>query len=125
MKHHWCNRSSTIPFPYFCLCITEAQFKGVLKHLKVTEQIDWIKNAHSDGTTHFFENKGKTSIAVCMRLKKGLTIEQIYGLLVHEAVHIWQDIRDSIGEKSPSKEFEAYTVQHIAQELFLAYKKLK
>ena len=48
-------------------------------------------------------------------------LNQIHGLLLHEAVHIWQELREKMGEESPSAEFEAYTVQSIAQNLFEMY----
>lgn len=39
------------------------------------------------------------------------------GLVIHEAVHIWQEIRTMMNEKEPSIEFEAYSIQRIAQDL--------
>ncbi|MEL7086832.1 MAG: hypothetical protein AAGL98_00070 [Planctomycetota bacterium] len=47
------------------------------------------------------------------------------GILAHEAVHVWQDIRDGIGEKEPSSELEAYGVQSIASDLFSAYERTR
>ena len=46
---------------------------------------------------------------------------QIYGLLLHEAVHIWQRVKVLMGESEPSKEFEAYSIQRIAQDLFYMF----
>lgn len=46
---------------------------------------------------------------------------QIHGLILHEAVHIWQELREKMGEENPSAEFEAYSVQSIAQNLFDMY----
>lgn len=46
---------------------------------------------------------------------------EIYGLLLHEAVHIWQKVKKLMGEKEPSSEFEAYSIQAIAQDLFTMY----
>ncbi|MDC4442181.1 hypothetical protein OHV35_01985 [Acinetobacter baumannii] len=43
---------------------------------------------------------------------------QVYGLLLHEAVHIWQIVKRRMGEREPSVEFEAYSIQAIAQDLF-------
>lgn len=43
---------------------------------------------------------------------------EVYGLLLHEAVHVWQKIKKLMGEKEPSSEFEAYSIQAIAQDLF-------
>ncbi|ENX41541.1 hypothetical protein F887_01937 [Acinetobacter sp. NIPH 2100] len=33
---------------------------------------------------------------------------EVYGLLLHESVHVWQRIRKLMGEREPSSEFEAY-----------------
>ncbi|AXJ90007.1 hypothetical protein DKP84_06110 [Acinetobacter pittii] len=46
---------------------------------------------------------------------------EIYGLLLHEAVHVWQKVKKLMGEKEPSSEFEAYSIQAIAQDLFEMY----
>lgn len=48
------------------------------------------------------------------------TIE-VFGLLLHEAVHVWQRIKKLMGEDNPSSEFEAYSIQCIAQDLFEMY----
>ncbi|KCY47724.1 hypothetical protein J715_3367 [Acinetobacter baumannii 1571545] len=45
----------------------------------------------------------------------------MYGLLLHEAVHVWQKVKKLMGEKEPSSEFEAYSIQSIAQDLFKMY----
>ncbi|WP_242100976.1 hypothetical protein, partial [Acinetobacter baumannii] len=39
---------------------------------------------------------------------------QVYGLLLHEAVHVWQKMKKLMGEREPSSEFEAYSIQAIA-----------
>lgn len=49
------------------------------------------------------------------------TFVEIHGLLLHEAVHVWQRIKQRMGEKEPSIEFEAYSIQRIAQDLFDMY----
>lgn len=46
-------------------------------------------------------------------------------MLTHEAVHIWQEIKLQLGEKEPSYEFEAYSIQNISQNLMEAYKRLE
>lgn len=48
-------------------------------------------------------------------------LRQIHGLLLHEAVHIWQELKLKMGEEKPSVEFEAYSIQTIAQDLFAMY----
>jgi len=46
---------------------------------------------------------------------------EVYGLLLHEAVHVWQKVKKLMGEKEPSSEFEAYSIQAIAKDLFKMY----
>ncbi|RKG37884.1 hypothetical protein [Acinetobacter sp. WCHAc060007] len=46
---------------------------------------------------------------------------EIYGLLLHEGVHVWQRIKQRMNELNPSIEFEAYSIQAIAQDLFAMY----
>ncbi|WP_342371423.1 hypothetical protein [Acinetobacter sp. D009] len=48
-------------------------------------------------------------------------VREIYGLLLHEAVHVWQKVKKLMGENEPSSEFEAYSIQAIAQDLFKMY----
>lgn len=52
---------------------------------------------------------------------QGKDLIVIYGLLLHEAVHIWQRTKQLMGEREPSVEFEAYSIQRIAQDLFFMY----
>lgn len=49
------------------------------------------------------------------------TSVEIHGLLLHESVHVWQRIRQRMGEHNPSTEFEAYSIQSIAQDLFAMF----
>lgn len=49
------------------------------------------------------------------------SIVEVFGLLLHEAVHVWQRVRQRMGESNPSTEFEAYSIQRIAQDLFEMY----
>lgn len=49
------------------------------------------------------------------------TIIEVFGLLLHESIHIWQKIRERMGERNPSSEFEAYSIQALAQDLFFMY----
>ncbi|WP_343506013.1 hypothetical protein [Acinetobacter nosocomialis] len=52
---------------------------------------------------------------------QGKDLIVVYGLLLHEAVHIWQRTKQLMGEREPSVEFEAYSIQRIAQDLFFMY----
>ena len=77
----------------------------------------------SDASTHFLEAPNKMNAAIVTLFDHKPERELIYALLVHEAVHIWQEIKKLIGEEHPSKEFEAYSMQAITQELFVEYQR--
>ena len=116
----YCLRPTSFPFPYFALCTSEAEFKREIKKRGVS--MPFLGSKHANASTHSFENsRGDTICIVCLGSTKGRTRVEIYGLLIHEAVHIWQEAKADIGEHSPSSEFEAYTVQFIAQQLMQAY----
>lgn len=66
-------------------------------------------------------NDGDSAALVCLKENHGCTLNQVHALLVHEAMHLWRDVRELIGEDEPSKEFEAYAMQAICQRLFYAY----
>lgn len=48
---------------------------------------------------------------VCMDGYQEHSPVEIAGLLVHEAVHVWQRYCESMGEESPGAEQEAYGIQ--------------
>ena len=73
--------------------------------------------------THHFERGDKAIAIVCMGKSKQRKLVEIVGLLTHEATHIWQSIRDRIGERNPGAEFEAYSVQWITQQLIESWAK--
>ena len=116
----WLRRDSH-PIMHFGLCLSEADFRKELKRLKVKEAVPFLGSPHSNGTTHFLINKGKEIAIVCIAPSSSVPAVEVYGLLIHEAVHIWRAHCDSIGEKAPSAEFECYGIQHIATQLIAAY----
>ena len=122
----WLNRS-LLDSPYsYALCTSEKKFKKELKRLGLPKSNwpDFLTSTHVNATVHFFdetESHGQCCI-VCLGDTKEHTKIQVYSLLVHEAVHIWQAIRDSIGERYPASEQEAYAIQRIVQSLMYAYK---
>lgn len=126
MRTRWIDRHLVVAPHYIGLCLSEKEFKRELKRLDIARE-EWpmfLGSRHANATCHFFDNlkTGKRIALVCMGSTKRVTTVQVHGLLVHEAVHIWQAIRDDIGERYPSSEFEAYSIQSIAQGLMQAYK---
>ena len=106
------------------LCLSEKKFRKEMKRLGVNDPPEFVISG-KDATAHFFTKGDEQSVIVTLGETKGRTKEEVYALLVHEAVHIWQSVRDSMGEKFPSMEFEAYSIQQISLELMAAYKELR
>ena len=66
---------------------------------------------------HTWEDGGRVTCVLCLR-PDAQTADpiEVAGTLVHESVHVFQRLCDSIGEANPSREFEAYSIEHIAQQ---------
>ena len=108
--------------PYLCLCTNEKAFRRALKALDVKEQVSFLGASHADATAHTFNHpSGELACIVCIGDVSGRTGIQIASLLVHEAVHVWQQHASHIGEGSPGLESEAYAIQSIAQRLMESY----
>ena len=122
MKHEWLERT-LLAAPHFTLCTTEKMFHEALEDLKIKPEKapQWIGD-NADARTHRYDNeKGNRCCIVCIPHDLKRTGIQIAALLVHEAVHVWQDARDYYNERFPSSELEAYSIQAISQELMQEY----
>ena len=122
----WLDRDLlTSPYCY-ALCLSEESFHAEMKRLGVPERRwpEFLKTTHAHATTNFFEklDEAANCAIVTMHPSYDREIEQVYVLLVHEAVHIWQACKEVIGEDAPGKESEAYAIQRIAQSLMFSYK---
>jgi hypothetical protein len=74
------------------------------------------------GCTSLFQQKVTKCRVALVTINTSVTEPRaIMSLLVHEGAHVWQDLREALGEKEPSSEFEAYAMQIIASELIAAY----
>jgi hypothetical protein len=118
----WLNRDLILG-PYVTLCTTEEEYREAVAHCKtpLEKMSPWV-NDGADATTHSLENTlGEMVCIVTIRVIAGEDPVAVAAMLVHEAVHVWQRWRASIGEHAPSKEFEAYSIQIISQRLMQAY----
>lgn len=122
MKTKWLDRRIACPGPHLCLCLSELEFLRVCKALRVDNAGAWISNDHSNATVHYIvSGTGQKHCVVCLRGFEGRDPIEVAGLLVHEAVHIWQEYASDIGERQPGVEQEAYAIQSIAQELMAEF----
>lgn len=122
MKTHWLSRHSMPSLPFLRLCLDQADFDKALKSLNKPSE-PWLSPGFP-GRVHTFENKDTYACIVCIdATRPGLTYEQVAGLIVHEAVHVWQCYRDDvINDRAPSRECEAYVIQNVVQTLLEAYR---
>jgi len=116
----WLDRRIAAPGPFLALCLNEDQLRQACADLNVVVPA-FIRNSWSHATTHTFEAPSGLACIVCMRGHEERMPVEVAGLLVHEAVHIWQQYADRIGESSPGTEQEAYAIQSIAQELMAEF----
>lgn len=121
-KNKWLDRRISAPGPYLTLCLSEDEFNRELKRLAIKESVPWVKTPQAQATVHFLTNqKSDTCAIVCLRDYENRNPVEVAGLLVHEAVHVWQDYAERIGERQPGTEQEAYAIQAIAQELMAEF----
>lgn len=115
MKINWLNRNVAPLSPHLCLCLSEDEYKAMLKHVKVSTEHPWV-NDGSYATMHtFMSDDGKSvTCAVCLSDYKARDPVEVAGILVHEAVHIWQRWCDHFGEDKPGYEQEAYAIQFLS-----------
>lgn len=118
----WLDRRIAAPGPHLALCLDEVDFARTMKHCKVQSPPAWITTSQADATTHRLTSaEGWLVVVVCLRGWQSRSGIEIAGLLVHEAVHVWQEYAHYIGESHPGDEQEAYAIQAIAQELMAEF----
>lgn len=125
-KVKYINRNLFYSPYYIGLCLSEKAFHKALKKLGIKKaDLPAFLNPGAHATVHevLSDNGGKIAL-VCLGDCTGRSLNEIHGLLVHEAMHIWRWIKEDIGEKQPSSEFEAYSMQSICQNLFDAYEEM-
>lgn len=112
----------------FTLCLNQKQYNQALKDAQVRKAIrkTFMQHAGADGCTETFSVDGCKPVclvSLASSVTKKSSRAYIYGVLVHEAVHVWQKYRDWIGETNPSKEFEAHAIEQISYQLICAFNK--
>lgn len=119
-KTIWCDRGFQPHF--FGFCPDEAAWKRLLRSFNHPTPVPYPVSA---GACSIFDHSpgGKSSsvVTIAQDVDKRCTKQEIVGLIVHEATHVYQHMLESMGEKNPSTEFEAYSMQGITQSLLSAY----
>lgn len=114
----WCDRG-WMPYHYG-FCPNERAWNAEMKRLALKEHVPYP--AEYDGRCTPFENsKDHNACALVTIRPAAKTALMQVGMLAHEGVHVWQFMRSAIGEREPSIEFEAYSIQAITENLIKAY----
>lgn len=121
MKCRWLDRHVSTPGPYLTLCLTEDEYLSAMRHCKISNPPPWVSPG-ANATTHSLSNpKGHRVCIVTMKDWEGRDPIEVAGLLIHEAVHIWQEYAESMGERNPGIEQEAYAIQGLSQTLLAEF----
>ena len=115
MKRTWLSRDIAAPGPHLTLCLSEEQYHKALADCQEPAVDGWITTPQANATCHYITNASGLICIVCLRQGDRRDGVQIAGLLVHEAVHIWQNYAEYIGEEHPAREQEAYAIQSISR----------
>lgn len=115
----YCDRTLYLMRWKYCLVTTYDDYYHECLQLGVKRDEWGTPTAGSAACCTFFmppHTDEKVCIVAILNWEEKSGIE-IAGLLVHEAMHIWQREMRDIGEGTPSDEFGAYAVQSIATAL--------
>lgn len=121
----WLDRS-LFQGPCVALVVNERQFLAAKKTLGV-ECADPLLEGNLHACVHSYQNQAGELVCIvgvsldACRQMDGIAIA---ALLAHEAVHVWQHVRDRLGPGDLGREMEAYAVQNITGNLMRAYQKI-
>ena len=120
----WLNRGLFIG-GYVALVTSQKEFEQALADIKMTDYKDAFVPNGWPACTHSFENVDG-SIACIVGLDMAKAAEQdpidVAALLVHEAVHVWQQNESAAGKLGCfGTEGEAYAIQNISTQLMSEY----
>lgn len=102
-------------------CPSEKAWDREIRRLNGTQP--WPESANMGGHTLLGENDktGCSTILVCVGNGAERDALDVILTLLHEAVHVWQFVCQTIGEHNPGIEMEAYGIEGITRGLIEAY----
>lgn len=119
----WLSRD-TVRSPHLLLCLSETEYVRAVRHCAVPSAEGWLDEGRQAACVHTWEKDGLLTCIVCL-CPGALDSDPVDVILtlVHEAVHVFQRLCDSIGETAPSREFEAYSIERISEALVREYQR--
>lgn len=106
-------------------CPNEKAWKREMKRIKrAGSDVSQCDYPTSDGHMMTFYPPNAPPVCI-ITIKDGAEKERclsaIVGIIVHECTHVWQEIRDFIGEAKPGAEQEAYAIQTLTMYVLAAF----
>lgn len=103
---------------WFPTCEIEiARTESDLKEIREGYRVELSRPDHPHNAFCSFLASETTNPVAVVFIEDGITGNQLYGIVAHEATHCAMDYMQSIGEKEFSSEFIAYTVQSFVLEI--------
>ena len=118
----WLGREMVLG-PHLFLATSEEAFKRAMRGLGIAREKRpaWLSE-DANGCVHSFMHKnGSLACVVSFRPPQQFDGIDVACTLVHEAVHVFQQWCNHYGERAPSREFEAYSIDAIAGQLMRAW----
>lgn len=107
--------AETVRPPRILLCLSESEYQNAVSYCSIRNAGGWLDEGEQVACVHTWESEGMLTCVVCL-CPGALDSDPVDVILtlVHEAVHVFQRLCDSIGETAPSREFEAYSIERIS-----------
>lgn len=118
---NWCNKALFKTPIRYGICLNAEDFAAILKSMK-HETVPFMDKGDL-GACHRLEVGRKIRMVVCLNTARHKTDDKLWSTAVHESVHVWQAIREYLGETQPAVEQEAYCIEQIASNLIAQYRK--
>ena len=120
-KYKWLDRRIAKPGPYLTLCLTAEELNDARNTLTQHPLEFPVTGARCYQFRSDRDGWPVCLVALSEDAQKNNNSIEVAGMLVHEAVHVWQYYAECMGETKPADEQEAYAVQAASQELMAEY----
>ena len=124
MAVRYLNRTLTRSPIRFGLCLSRAELLREAKRHSADLDCDDFPDKDEHAITLIFEDgRGHKRALVCIDGSKHQDPDIVLASLIHESVHVWQEIARYIGEAKPGSEQQAYSIERIAMSLIREYRR--
>lgn len=125
MTTRWLDQAIISCELHYCLVLSQKEYEAAVAQVEDPKGWwgFWLKDEHTGANCHWAKDKKGANHCIVSLKADGLSGIQIAGMLCHEAVHIFQEHCRIMGEDTPSDEFQAWSIQHITEQLLKEYAK--